>query len=495
LAAGGCHHFLFYLGCQPVIDYLNCIMDRRKFLYRSGRYGLGFIGLQAFAIACKSTPSQGEDTISLLQEGYGPLKDDPEGILNLPEGFSYKIISRQGTPMIDGFVVPGAPDGMATFPGPDGKVIIIRNHEVSPGDVKRGPFGENKELLSKIDPAMVYDYGKGVNPSMGGTTTLVYNPATGEVELEYLSLAGTNRNCAGGLTPWNSWITCEEDTSPPNEEREKWHGYAFEVPASPTPQLAPPLPILAMGRFNHEAVVVDPRTGIVYETEDRGDGLIYRYIPYTRGNLLAGGKLQVLAIMGQPGFETRNWADLPGEKMEIGKKYDVEWLDIDGIDAPDDDLRYRGFAKGAARFARGEGAWFGDNEFYFACTNGGRLEHGQIFRYIPSPYEGEVAESSQPPKLEIFIEPNNTDLVESCDNLTIAAHGDLVICEDKPDPRIVGVTPEGGIYHIARNVGYKSEFAGATFSPDGKVLFVNIQGPGLTLAITGPWESRKGELI
>ena len=72
--------------------------------------------------------------------------------------------------------------------------------------------------------------------------------------------------------------------------------------------------------------------------------------------------------------------------------------------------------------------------------------------------------------------------MESCDNLTIAKHGDLVICEDKATPRIVGVTPKGGVYHIAKNVGYQSEFAGATFSPDGKTLFVNIQGPGLTLA-------------
>jgi secreted PhoX family phosphatase len=430
-----------------------------------------------------------------LQEGYGPLVNDPEATLNLPEGFRYRVISSKGSLMTDGFLVPGAADGMATFPGPDGKIIIIRNHEVSQGDVEGGPFGARKELLSKISPDMVYDYGKGDSPCMGGTTTLVYNPVTEQVETEYLSLAGTIRNCAGGRTPWNSWITCEEDTSAPSKEREKWHGYAFEVPVSATPVLATPTPLLAMGRFNHEAVCVDPRSGIVYQTEDRGDGLLYRFIPDVKGKLQEGGKLQVLAIKDQPGFETRNWADLPGEKMMIGEKYEVEWLDIDGVDAPDDDLRYRGFAKGAARFARGEGIWFGENEFYFACTNGGRLEHGQIFRYKLSPNEGQLNEVEQPPTLEIFIEPNNTDLIESCDNLTIASHGDLVICEDKTTPRIVGVTPEGGIYHIAKNVGYKSEFAGATFSPDGKILFVNIQGPGLTIAITGPWDKRKGLII
>lgn len=466
-------------------------MDRRKFLNRSSRYSLGFLGLQAFALGCKPSVKQTEITqTQKLHFGYGPLKDDPEGVLNLPEGFSYKIISRKGEPMSDGFVVPGAADGMATFAGPEGKVLIVRNHEVSPGDIAGGPFGAQKELLAKIDPEKVYDFGKGQNPCMGGTSTIVFNPETQEVELEYLSLAGTIRNCAGGPTPWNSWLTCEEDTSNPNQEREKWHGYVFEVPASPTPMLADPKPIKEMGRFNHEAVCVDPRTSIVYLTEDRGDGLIYRFLPKTKGDLHNGGRLQVLAIKGQPGFETRNWADLPGDKMEIGKKYEVEWLDIDGTDAPDDDLRYRGFEKGAARFARGEGVWYGDNDFYFACTNGGKLEHGQIFRYTLSPAEGDLSENENPATLEIFIEPNDTDLVESCDNLTIAAHGDLVICEDKPTPRIVGVTPEGGIYHIGKNVGYKSEFAGATFSPDGKTLFVNIQGPGLTLAITGPWDKR-----
>ena len=471
-------------------------MDRRRFLARTGHYGLGFLGLQAFAIGCNNEKSAADaNPLDTLQIGYGPLIDDPEGTLNLPEGFNYRVISSKGSVMNDGFFVPGAADGMATFPGPNGKIIIIRNHEVSQGDVAGGPFGVNKELLSKIDPDMVYDYGHGDFPCMGGTTTLVYNPVTQQVEMEYLSLAGTIRNCAGGLTPWNSWITCEEDTSAPSNEREKWHGYAFEVAASATPFLAKPTPLTAMGRFNHEAVCVDPRSGIVYQTEDRGDGLIYRFIPDVKGQLAQGGKLQVLAIKGRPGFETRNWTELPGEKMSIGHKYEVEWLDIDGIDAPDDDLRYRGFAKGAARFARGEGIWFGDNEFYFACTNGGRLEHGQIFRYQLSPNEGQLNELEQPATLEIFIEPNNTNLVESCDNLTIASHGDLVICEDKSTPRIVGVTPEGGIYHIAKNVGYKSEFAGATFSPDGKILFVNIQGPGLTIAITGPWDRRKGLII
>ncbi|MDA0194971.1 MAG: DUF839 domain-containing protein [Bacteroidetes bacterium] len=466
------------------------IPSRRLFLKKTGIISSGFIGLQAYVSACGSSGDRDTTRIdALLHEGYGPLLDDPEGIVNLPVGFTYKIISRQGDQMADGLLVPGSADGMAAFQGPDGKVIVVRNHEVTPSDLKGGAFGEDLSLLNLLKPESFFDFGRGKRPCMGGTTTFIYNPQTQEVELEYLSLAGTIRNCAGGATPWNSWITCEEDVTRADDSLEKDHGYNFEVPAQTTPKLFDPVPLKAMGRFRHEAVCVHPENGIVYQTEDKGDGLIYRFIPDQKGNLHAG-RLQVLALKGLPSFDTRNWQELESKVMEIGKKYIVEWQDIEGIDSPEDDLRIRGFDNGAARFARGEGMWYGDDEFYFACTNGGKKQLGQIFRYITSPMEGQPVESDQPATLEIFIEPNNANLVQSADNLTVSAHGDLVICEDLPTPRIVGVTPEGQIYHIAKNVGYKSEFAGACFSPDGQTLFVNIQGPGLTLVINGPWADR-----
>ena len=152
------------------------------------------------------------------------------------------------------------------------------------------------------------------------------------------------------------------------------------------------------------------------------------------------------------------------------------------------DLRYRGFEQGAARFARGEGMWHGENEVFFACTNGGEIGAGQIFRYVPSPYEGTEREKNTPATLELFLESNDTDLLKSCDNLTIAPWGDLVICEDDPHPFIVGVTRQGELYKLGENVGFPSEFAGGVFSPSGKTYFVNIQDAGLTLAITGPWQ-------
>jgi hypothetical protein len=243
-----------------------------------------------------------------------------------------------------------------------------------------------------------------------------------------------------------------------------------------------------MGRFNHEAVAVDPRSGIVYQTEDRNEGLIYRYIPAVKGKLAEGGKLQALRAKGRPSLDTRNW-DARARTFEPGESVDVDWVDLEDIDSPTDELRMFGYyAKGAARFARGEGMWYGNDAVYFACTNGGTRKQGQIFRYIPSPAEGTPGEAASPGRLELFIEPNDSDLMQNADNLTVAPWGDVVLAEDGPDDNFLrGVTPDGRLYTLARNAMNDSELAGVCFSPDGQTLFVNIQRPGLTLAINGPW--------
>ncbi|MGH7453462.1 MAG: alkaline phosphatase PhoX, partial [bacterium] len=266
----------------------------------------------------------------------------------------------------------------------------------------------------------------------------------------------------------------------------KDHGYAFEVPAIAEPKLAPPVPLKAMGRFNHEAVAVHPATSFVYETEDQSDGLLYRFIPNQPQRLAEGGKLQALCVIDQPSLDTRNWDE---RKVTSGAVLRVKWLDLEDIEAPNDDLRLRGFAQGAARFARGEGAWYGNDAIYFACTNGGRKKKGQIWRYVPSPFEGTSEEQNDPGKLELFVEPNDGGLVDNADNLTVAPWGDLIVCEDGEEEQfLVGVTPKGEFYKFAHNaMPSSSELAGVTFSPDGTTLFVNIQHEGLTLAITGPW--------
>lgn len=467
-------------------------MKRRFFLQQSSLVSLGFLGLQSFADGFDFVNGRHTALDDVFACGYGSLKKDPQGILELPKGFSYKMISTKGNLMSDGLMVPGRGDGMGTFAGPKPhQTIVVRNHEVSPPDVPNGCFGEELTLLPKTPVEKLYDHGFGNTPCLGGTTTFIYNHQTQEIEKEWMSLAGTVRNCAGGVTPWGSWITCEESVLRANDKIEKDHGYNFEVPASDQIKMYDPVPLKAMGRFNHEAVCVDPRTGIVYQTEDRPDGMIYRFIPNVPGQLQEGGRLQVLAIIDEATFDTRNWTTTRAKKMKKGKPHQVHWIDIDDVESKFDDLRKRGAKLGGAIFARAEGIWFGKGEIYFACTNGGREAIGQIFRYTPSALEGEDNETEKPGILELFLEPNQARVVESCDNLTIGANGDLVICEDRHTPRIIGVTPEGKTYKIAKNVGFKSEFAGATFSPDGQVLFVNIQIPGITVAITGPWENRE----
>lgn len=470
---------------------------RRQFMKSAAAVTLGFGGLHSlFVRNALATPHA--DAIGL---GFGPLRPDPNRIFDLPEDFSYKVISRIGQTMSDGLLVPGLPDAMGAFEGPDGKTIIVRNHELDPSKPDGTPFGPGQRLASRLPRARFYDAGFGGYHSFGGTTTIVYDTRTGTVDKEYLSLAGTLRNCAGGVTPWGTWITCEETVeraSPadaPQRLYEVDHGYNFEVPVSATPMLAEPRPLGAMGRFMHEAICVDPSTGIVYQTEDRHDGLLYRFIPHVPGRLHEGGRLQALTIRGQLSLDTRNWEK---QKVRVGDVLECEWIDMDNVRAPQDDLRKRGFARGAARFARGEGMWWGEladdspASAYFACTSGGRIYKGQIWRYTPSPAEGTPKESEQPGRLELFIEPNNAGLVDNADNICVAPFGDLIICEDGDDEQyLVGVTPEGRIYKLGRNAWNHSELAGACFSPDGSTLFVNIQHVGLTLAITGPWESRR----
>ena len=458
-------------------------ISRKHFLKQASAMALGFSGLHIFS-GC--SPSEGASK-QIITDPFGPLQPDPQGLFDLPEGFSYRIISNFGDTMDDGFLVPHRPDGMAAFPGPDGLTILIRNHEVNPAKGgAESAFGEDFGLTSKLSPGDFYDYGIDNNPGQGGTTTVVFDTANQEVIRQYLSLAGTLRNCAGGPTPWNSWLSCEEIVSQPDDVYAKQHGYVFEVPARTKMGLTNPTPIKSMGRFNHEAVAVDPNSDVIYLTEDEHDGLLYRFIPNSPGQLLKGGKLQALAVKGSPGLDTRNWER---QHVDIGKQMNAKWIDLENIDNPHNDLRLRGFAEGAARFARGEGMWFGNDAVYFACTNGGPRKLGQIWKYTPSPNEAQPGELKNPGQLELFVESMDSTIIENADNLTVAPWGDLIVCEDTEEKQdLKGITPEGMIYNLGRNAKSNSELAGATFSPDGSTLFMNIQHSGLTLAITGPWE-------
>ena len=449
-------------------------VDRRDFIRMGLSFGAGFAGLGCLraTMAAQADPSG-------VRTRFGGLIRDPAGIVDLPAGFSYQVISRTGERMDDGFFVPPAHDGMAAFEGPDGRTLLVRNHELSGNEGTGGPFGPSGELRDRVGRGMIYDEG-----ATGGTTTLVFDTRQQRLERHYLSLVGTVRNCAGGPTPWNSWVTCEEPQRLVGNAAALNHGFCFEVPAG-SHGLVRPVPLKAMGRFNHEAVAVDRPSGVVYETEDRADGLLYRFIPDVPGELVEGGRLQALKIVDLEGANTSNTYV---QVIDVGRVLQVEWVDLDDVESPLDDLRTQGYQKGAAIFARGEGVWSGPGAVYFAATIGGASRTGQVFRYRPSAFEGTREESSQPGTLELFVEPNDTELIDQVDNIALAPWGDLIICEDGRFRNYVrGLTPSGEIYTIIRNAMNVSEFAGATFSPDQTTLFVNIQNPGLTLAITGPW--------
>ena len=439
---------------------------RRSFLYHTSSIALGFSGLRRLSAG---------DAKSLRTPGYGPLIADRDKILDLPGGFSYEIIGRAGETMSDGLILPGSPDGMAAFPGKGDEVVVVRNHEVSAGSSSgQGAFGRRNQLLNKINKDRFYDSGK-KSPCLGGTSTFVYDTRKKAVVRQFLSLAGTIRNCAGGPTPWNSWITCEETVVKSGGNLARDHGWCFDVPATDQPELADPVPLKAMGRFNHEAVAVDPDTGDVFETEDRHEGLIYKFVPKVKGKLAEGGKLYALKVKEKASLDTRNWSQ---PTFSVGDSKEIEWIEMKEVESPKDDLRIRGFKDGAACFARGEGMWYSEGSIFIACTNGGKNQRGQIWKLTRN-------------KIELYSEPNDADLVDNCDNLTVAPWGDLILCEDgKGDQFLDVITPEGKIFKLAKNAKSSGEFAGVCFSPDGSTLFVNMQKEGLTLAITGPWKEK-----
>jgi len=416
--------------------------------------------------------------------GYGALVPDPAGIFDLPQGFSYRILSRFGDPMDDGFLVPNALDGMGAVDLGSGRVALIRNHELGPGAHGAGPTGGKAELQARISGSRFYD-GQGGLAHPGGTTTIIYDYVAGRVVSSHLSLAGTIRNCSGGVTPWGSWLSCEESL----HVGDLPHGWIFEVPADAR-GLVDPVPLMALGRFNHEAAVVFPGTNIVYMTEDREDGLLYRFVPDSRPPFFEGGQLQALGFVDQPA-DTRNWSE---RNFAEGSSRDVRWINLEGADSAIDDLRLRGRAAGAAIFARGEGIHLGTGELYFTCTSGGPGRFGQIMRYVPSAQEGTSNEAAQPGRLQLFSESDDAKLFNYADNIAVSPLNQLIVCEDKgeqdPINHLKGITPEGLVYTIARNAHpARGELAGACFSPDGATMFLNIYNPGMTLAIQGPWQS------
>ena len=448
-----------FLKAPPMTDSLTPFpgsFDRRTILRTTAA---------AFAAYAAAGCRPGRASATLASGPYGKLVPDRDGILDLPEGFSYQVISRLGDAMDDGGTVPDLADGMGCFALADGRIALVRNHELKAHEDAGGPI------------AAGYDRRSDGTVLPGGTTTLVLDPGTLAVERQFRSLAGTIRNCAGGVTPWGSWLSCEEDVTRAGAGVKRDHGWVFEVPAAAT-GLVDAVPLKAMGRFNHEAAAVDPATGHVYLTEDRDDGLLYRFIPDVPGKLAAGGRLQALGLGEVSIRDTRNWQ---GNALVRRQWHAVRWIDLDQVESPQDDLRMRGIAAGAVPFARGEGIHLGAGELYFCCTSGGARRLGQIFRLS-------LGDAAQ--RLQLFFESASEAEFNYGDNLTVAPNGHLIVCEDQytqvVDNHLRGIAPDGTAYPLAR-LRLQTELAGACHSPDGAVLFVNIYNPAMTVAIRGPW--------
>jgi len=439
-------------------------MDRRSFLKGAAATAAAAVPFNAFIarVEAQKTP-QGV--------GYGPLGPVPDQttglpLLHLPEGFTYLSLGWTGDVMANGLPTPGAHDGMAAFTGNGHRIRLVRNHERGTG----APFS-----------GVHYDPG-----AAGGTTTLIFDTKEGSLLQTTDSLSGTIRNCAGGPTPWSSWMTCEETT----DFTTMPHGYVFDVPAD---EFGDPVPIRDMGRFSHEALAVDPVSGFIYETEDAGGSSgFYRYVPHKRNRPAEGGLLSMLKVAR---------ADLAnlGASYPNGATFDVEWVPVESPDSdsatmPGNFVWAQGRAQGAATFARLEGCWYGnDKKIYVVSTSGG-IGQGRIWEYDP-----------KAKTIMLLFQSPGAAILNAPDNITVSPRGGLVLCEDGSGEEFVhGLTVDGEIFQFAKNnviipeaqarngifgsfTG--SEFAGACYSPDGDWLFVNAQSPGITFAITGPWQT------
>lgn len=398
-------------------------MDRRAFL-RAGTTSVAVAGLVPGTVRhAFARPAQEGDG------PYGPLGPPDANGVRLPDGFTSRIVARAGQPVgTSAYVWHTFPDGGACFPTDDGGWIYASNSEV---------------------------------PIAGGVGVIRFD-ADGSIVDAYPILRSTSVNCAGGPTPWNTWLSCEE-----------WDGgRVWECdPYAPSQGTV----IDALGTFQHEAAAIDPLRGYVYLTEDKSDGRFYRFVADDYPDITAG-TLQV-AVVEDLG------AVLDGERSK------VRWVEVPepnpaGLPVQDEhgvivETPTRHQVPGSTPFDGGEGCWYDGGYVYFTTKGDDRVWAVDSARdLIELVYDASLLDD--PP-------------LRGVDNITVADSGDLYVAEDGDDMQVVLITPDRVVAPFLQVVGHDgSEIAGPAFDPSGERLYFSSQrgGPaqqGITFEVVGPF--------
>ncbi|GAA3396961.1 alkaline phosphatase PhoX [Streptomyces roseoviridis] len=464
-------------------------LNRRDFARQSAVAGAGLaltgaVGALATAPQALAAQDREEDRHGHGHRlGYGPLVADPDGILALPEGFAYRVITHSGVTRLEsGEFTPEKHDGTATFEGPRGSTYLVNNHEL------KGPRTKWAHPVPLAE-GLVYD------PAASGGCTVVEVHRDGTVA-EWVGIAGTSTNCAGGRTPWGTWLTCEENSDLAGVNgMTKDHGYVFEVDPHDRRANRDPKPLKFFGRYDHEAVVIDPRRGHAYLTEDASgpNGLFFRWVPpqgfeHGRGRLATladdAGRLQAPLCYDAGG----RFVDDLSRASKAGTVYGVDWTDVPDRDARTTPVRSQFGPGQVTRGRKLEGMWWADGGAYIVSSyareeSPGTPHDGQVWFYDPR-----RRTLTLKVLLGVNAAPDQDGAYDGPDNITVSPYGGLVIAEDGEGVQhLFGATETGRTYPIARNDLNDSEFAGVVFSPDGDTLYACIQNPGILLAITGPW--------
>ncbi|WP_431045040.1 alkaline phosphatase PhoX [Streptomyces sp. P1-3] len=478
-------------------------LSRRDFAKRSAYTGAGVALAGSAGVLATAPGAIAGDEADSGQDlargghgfGYGPLVPDPDGILALPAGFSYRVITHSGvTTLESGESTPSNHDGTATFQGPRGTTLLVNNHEL------KGPRSKWEHPVPLAE-GLVYD------PAASGGCTVVEVSKHGDHVTEWVGIAGTSTNCAGGRTPWGTWLTCEENVDRAGQNgMTKDHGYVFEVDPHDRRANRDPKPIKALGRYEHEAVVVDTQRGHLYLTEDASgpNGLLYRWTPprdfeHGRGELRGladdAGVLKAAQCFDSGG----NFVDDLSRATKTGTVYGVDWVEVPDRDAKTVPVRKQ-FGEGeVTRGRKLEGMWWADGGAYivssYAREESPVAHDGQVWFYNPK-----RRTLTLKVLLKVNADPSKDGALDGPDNITVSPYGGLIIAEDGEGVQhLFGATGDGRTYPIARNdlnIGTAeepeySEFTGVVFSPDGTTLYANIQDPGIMVAITGPWRRQR----